>query len=58
MNKAWMGALALLLAACSATRAPAPAVPSGREVGRDISREVLAANDGWAAAGPSSVKRP
>jgi pectate lyase len=50
MNKTWMGALALLLAACSATRAPAPAAPSGR----DISREVLAANDGWAAAGPGT----
>ena len=54
MSKLWMGVVALLLAACSATRAPAPAAPSGREVGRDISREVLAANDGWAAAGPGT----
>jgi len=54
MNKIWMGGLVLVLAACSATRTLAPAVQVGRDVGRDISREVLAANDGWAAAGPGT----
>ena len=54
MNKIWMGGLVLVLAACSATRTPAPAVQVGRDVGRDISREMLAVNDGWAAAGPGT----
>lgn len=42
-----MALMVVGLAACSAPKAPA----SG---GRDLSREVLAAKDGWAAAGPGT----